>query len=504
MARLRHLSRLSALALLALTAAGLAGCHRKSESATRIAVIGDTTAPWRDPWTPAARATTAGRLLADSLGEGLVAFDAEGKVVPGLADRWIVADDGQSYIFRLRGAAWADGGQMNTESVRQGLRAAIAAQKDRPLAAALSAIEDIRAMTGRVIEIRLSRPMPQFLPLLALPELALPPRQHLAGPMVLKAEGADALLSAVPPEKRGLPSVEDWARTAHPLHLAVMPAAQAIATFNAGKLDVVLGGSFTDLPPVARGPLSGAALGKGGLKLDPVVGLFGLVVENEDGLLAHAANREALSMAIDRASLTTQIGVPGWQGTTRLIAPGSEADTGMVIERWPEMDLAGRRTLAAQRIAQWTKASGQPAHLRIALPGGAGGDALAVLLQTSFAAIGVSVQRVDMKAPADLRLIDEVNGEPSPDWFLQRFGCAMHPHACSTMADDLTRQALEAPDPANAKPLFAQAERAMLNENVFLPLGAPVRWSLVSGESQGFALNRWGLHSLLPMAIRAR
>jgi peptide/nickel transport system substrate-binding protein/oligopeptide transport system substrate-binding protein len=173
-------------------------------------VIGDTAAPWRDPWTPAARATTAGRLLADSLGEGLVAFDAEGKVVPGLADRWIVADDGQSYIFRLRGAAWADGGQMNTESVRQGLRAAIAAQKDKPLSAALSAIEDIRAMTGRVIEIRLSRPMPQFLPLLALPELALPPRQHLAGPMALKAEGADALLTALPPEKRGLPSVEDW------------------------------------------------------------------------------------------------------------------------------------------------------------------------------------------------------------------------------------------------------------------------------------------------------
>jgi peptide/nickel transport system substrate-binding protein/oligopeptide transport system substrate-binding protein len=111
------------------------------------------------------------------------------------------------------------------------------------------------------------------------------------------------------------------------------------------------------------------------------------------------------------------------------------------------------------------------------------------------------VQRVDLRAPADLRLIDEVNGEPSPDWFLQRFGCALHPHACSPAADGLTHQALEAPDPASAKPLFAQAERALLNENVFLPLGAPVRWSLVSGESQGFALNRWGLHSLLPMAI---
>jgi peptide/nickel transport system substrate-binding protein/oligopeptide transport system substrate-binding protein len=161
-------------------------------------------------------------------------------------------------------------------------------------------------------------------------------------------------------------------RTARPLYLSVMPAAQAIAAFNAGKLDVVLGGSFTDLPPVGHGPLSGGPLGKGGLKLDPVVGLFGLVVENEDGLLAHAANREALSMAIDRASLTTQIGVPGWQGTTRLIAPGSEADTGMVIERWADMDLDGRRTLASQRIAQWARVSGQGRICESPCPAGRG------------------------------------------------------------------------------------------------------------------------------------
>ncbi|WP_068092969.1 ABC transporter substrate-binding protein [Novosphingobium rosa] len=483
-----------ALALLALAAGGMSGCHRKSESATRIAVIGEPGAPWL----PAQRNSLAGHLLSASLGEGLVSFDAEGKVVPGLAERWIVADDGQSYIFRLRGAAWADG-QMSAESVRQGLRNAIAALKGTPEAPDFAAVEDIRAMTGRVIEIRLSRPMPQFLPLLALPEMALPPRQRLAGPMVLKQDGISAVLSPVPPEKRALPPLEDWARVAHPLRMSVMPAAQAIAAFNAGRLEMVLGGSFADLPSGGR-----TLLGKTTLRLDPVVGLFGLAVENEEGLLSSAALREALSMAIDRPAMTAQIGVPNWQNTTRLIAPGSAADTGLVIERWADMDLPARRTLAAQRVAQWVKVSGGPARLRVALPVGPGADALAARLRADFATIGVEVQRVDHKAPADLRLIDEVNGEPTPGWFLQRFGCALRPQACSPAADALTAQALDAPDANAARGLFAQAEGAMLGENLFLPLGAPVRWSLVAGDSLGFALNRWGLHSLPPMAIRSR
>ena len=41
--------------------------------------------------------------------EGLVALDADGAVVPAIAERWIVADDGASYIFRLRNSDWPDG-----------------------------------------------------------------------------------------------------------------------------------------------------------------------------------------------------------------------------------------------------------------------------------------------------------------------------------------------------------------------------------------------------------
>ena len=40
----------------------------------------------------------------------------------------------------------------------------------------------------------------------------------------------------------------------------------------------------------------------------------------------------------------------------------------------------------------------------------------------------------------------------------------------------------------------------MTQDNIYIPLGAPIRWSLVAGEGAGFAVNRWGLHSLIALA----
>ena len=61
-------------------------------------------------------------------------------------------------------------------------------------------------MTGRVIEIRLSSPMPDFLQLLAQPELGVLHRGMGAGPMELARDRAVARLTLLPPEARGLPT----------------------------------------------------------------------------------------------------------------------------------------------------------------------------------------------------------------------------------------------------------------------------------------------------------
>ena len=67
--------------------------------------------------------------------EGLVGLDAEGQVIPALADRWIVTDDGRSFIFRLRDGTWPETRvpilAMHGELIAQGEQRAIVVEAHR-------------------------------------------------------------------------------------------------------------------------------------------------------------------------------------------------------------------------------------------------------------------------------------------------------------------------------------------------------------------------------------
>jgi len=123
----------------------------------------------------------AGQQMREATVDGLVGFDGAGQVAPALADRWIVTDDGKSYIFRMRDGVWPDGSELTGESVRDSLRRALVELRGTSLGLDLAPVSDIRAMAGRVVEIRLSTPMPDLLQLLAQPELGLTRRGRGSG-----------------------------------------------------------------------------------------------------------------------------------------------------------------------------------------------------------------------------------------------------------------------------------------------------------------------------------
>lgn len=478
-----------------------AACHGPAQQQPLRVVMVDDSGP--APLDRALRAATT---------EGLVSLDEEGKVVPGLAERWIVADEGRGYIFRLRDSAWPDGTKLSGETARQALRRAIAAQKGRALGEDLSVIEDIRAMAGRVIEIRLAQPMPNFLQLLAQPELGLEHRGQGAGPMRRKhVEGLD-WLTPISPDVRGLPMPEGWAATVRPLSIRTMGGEKAVAQLLAGQVDVVLGGRITDLPPIQRG-----LLGQRGARFDVAPGLFGLMVENESGFLAVQPNRAALAMVIDRAGLVNAMGmqaggIPGWSPTTRLISPG--IGEVQLPERWSDMDMDHRRAVAVERVAVWRKAreatvrpeDGDGLELRIAMPGGAGANVLFTRLAQDVAAIGLRLRRVGMSESADLRLIDEVARYPSPVWFFNQLHCGVHP-VCTPNVDHLAAQTWDV-EPSLAPALYGEAEREVLEANLFIPLALPVRWTMLgkggANGLRGLVSNAYGVHPLFPLADAAR
>ncbi|HUD29678.1 MAG TPA: ABC transporter substrate-binding protein [Novosphingobium sp.] len=476
-----------------LAAVSLAGCSAYDNSALDVAVVDGVA----DPSGADSRLAPADQLLRAATAEGLVAFDAAGRVVPALADRWIVTDDGQSYIFRLREGNWPGGDPLTADSARKAIRAGLKALGDTPLARDLEGIEDVRAMAGRVIEIRLNRPMPYLLQLLAQPELGLDHDDRGAGPMTLKRTGMVAALTPIEPSRLGLPAVDGWAARTRRIQLHPLPGPAAIEAFNSGEVDLVLGGRIQDFMLTRS-----VGILRGTIQLDPVVGLFGLQVMTDKGFLAEAANREALAMAIDRPALIAPFGVGGWSPTTRIVTPSLDGDLGTIGERWSEQSLEDRRALSASRVRAWHGEGGQPGPVRLQvwLPEGGGSQLLFTRLRTDFATIGVGLERAKDADGADLALVDDVARYPRAAWFLNRLSCQGRRALCSPEADARVAEAAKAPTPAERAALLTEGEAELTATNVFIPFGTPIRWSLVRGSVDGFATNAWGWHPLMPLS----
>jgi peptide/nickel transport system substrate-binding protein/oligopeptide transport system substrate-binding protein len=470
----------------------LSACGQSRDGTLEIVVMGDATALKES----GQRLSPPALLLRSATHEGLVGFDEQGRVVPALADRWIVTDNGQSYIFRLRDGTWPDGRRITADGAALALRKAIAGLKGRALGLDLAAIDEVRVMADRVIEIDLSSPVPELLTLLAQPELALTWRGKGTGPMARGEDENGALTyTLIPPEQRGLPKQPDFARRARKLAVTLASPDKAVALFNDGYADVLLGGRIDTIP------LAGSiGLTRGNVQLDPVIGLFGLMVDSTQGFLGAAANREALAMAIDREAVLGRFNIGGWQATTRLVSPDVEDDLGTIGERWQGMSTEERQAQAAARVAAWKSGGRSIPTLNIAMPGGAGSSLVFQQLQTDFARIGLSIRRVGERDRADLRLIDVAARYGRATWFLNQLSCTVQKAVCSPVGDERVAEARKSADTASRAALLAEAEAEITAANGFIPIARPLRWSMVRSGTPGFAASPWGWHPLPPMA----
>lgn len=493
-AQLARILKIASLLALALPAA----CGSSDSGQMNVVAIGQV----GDPFANGVQLALAGQLVRSSIAEGLVALDDQGRVIPALADRWIVTDDGKSYIFRLRDGTWRDGSEITARSATLALRNAIRALRGTALGLDLGGIDEVREMAGRVVEIRLTHPMPHFLQLLAQPELGLTRSGEGAGPMRLTREDNLAVLTPIPPDELGLPAVENWDDKTRPVGLLALSGEEAVRRFNAGETDLVLGGGIVDFPRTAS-----VGILRGTIQLDPVEGLFGLRVMSDDGFLADPGNREALTLAVDRDALIAPFGVDGWKATDRIVPPGLEGDGNAAGDRWPEMTIESRRALAASRVVRWQEGregEDRGVSLSIWLPQGPGADLIFKRVAQDFAAIGVTARRAGPRETGDLRFVEIVSRYPHASWFLHRFNCRIDDGLCEPRADARLAEARGAEDVAERAALMAEAEQLLTEANVFIPFGSPIRWALVRGDVIGFSTNSWGWHPLMPMALRAK
>ncbi len=423
--------------------------------------------------------TSAGQLMFGATAQGLVSYDAGGEVIPGLAQRWIVVDDGLSYIFRLRRANWLNGNRVDAREVRRLLLSRISREGERDPYGVMAAVSDVKAMTGDVLEIRLLAPQPDFLLAMAQPEMGIALSGGGTGPYRRTEEEAEKgvfLLAPVVDADEGIaePTVHEQ------LLVRAERASKALVRFANGKTDLVLGGTLAEFPYIALSDVPTKAV-----RFDPVQGLFGLTLSPRTPMFEDAHVREALSMAIDRQAIIAYFDMNRWKIAEQILPQQLNLPHPPTVPSWSSMSMEERRSFAAGVMARWRAQHGDKSlNLTIALPPGPGMGLLFLSLRTQLKAIGINAHLVAKNG--DLTLIDQVAPYDSVAWYLGQLSCARKVH-CDKAAEALLKQSVTATNMTDRLLALGQAEPLIQRHNGFIPLAMPVRWSLVTSRLNGFS-----------------
>jgi oligopeptide transport system substrate-binding protein len=177
-------SRFRALILTAAAAFCLAGCNRAMDRADLVLLNGaepETLDPSLMTGQPEGR-------LAGALFEGLTSLDADGKTVPGVAEKWEISPDGKVYTFHLRkDARWSNGEPVTARDFRDSWRRTLAPETAAEYSYQLYYLRNGKAfadgkitdfsqcgavaLDDQTLQVTLEDPTPFFLDLCATPPL---------------------------------------------------------------------------------------------------------------------------------------------------------------------------------------------------------------------------------------------------------------------------------------------------------------------------------------------
>jgi peptide/nickel transport system substrate-binding protein len=445
-------------------------------------------------------------IVADAVSAGLTARDPAGLVVPGLAQSWRVADDGRSIVFRLREARFADGRPVTAADVVASLERARQGRAGALTRELMAGVTAVSAPLDTVIELTLSTPQPELIELLATPPLAIRPRRPsgTAGPFL----AAQAPATPGEPPRTDLSRNPAWYGADRPgiaaATVRTMTADTAIARFNRGEAELVLGGGLDGL-----GNARVTARRETLILEQPRAALL-LLVNHGHEALAKPEVRRALQLAIDRAALGPALFGSQAAAPVAAVAPGNIAGYTPPAPGWAEAPLVARQEQARKLLAAAGAAT--PLALAVATPDSAADARLLEAVAADLAEIGVTLSLV-RRAPADharaiasgdfeLALVRRDTPIDSPLPFLLPLRCRKNrAGVCLPEADRLLAESWDAPSRAERLAKLAEAERLWAEDAAVIGLLQPLGWSLVSPRLRGFAPNPSGSHALRHLTL---
>jgi ABC-type transport system substrate-binding protein len=457
--------------------------------------------------TPINPIRTYARLERGSIQSGLLSFDRSGQVAGAAARSWAVSPDGLQYVFRLRKTArWSDGATLTADDAAKALDRLIDPDErgHSPLAPMFDAVEAVASPAPEVVEIRLSRPYPPLLALVAHPAMTIDNgKRAVTGPFlrVMEADPARAVRLRANPAWFAAKTQKLSRVTLQPMNTDA-----AIAAFRSGKADIVTGAALGGL--VAAQQAGGRA---GLLHVEPALGYVEIEFGADAGALQDPRLRQAMSMAIDRPTIAQSLfAVPAIGAQLSLIPQRRSMGQG-AVPPWtaalPDARLAEAQGLAAAAGAT----PSQPLTLTMEVPDSTEFTAIVQALAQSWEPLGIIVRARLRSEPMheafvakrrfQLAIVERISPVPAPDWFLDALRCTrIEAWRCSPEADAALDRAAATGDLAQR----ALAERLLLERVPVIPLISTARWHLVSQAVDGWADNEQGAHPLSQLSVSGR
>jgi oligopeptide transport system substrate-binding protein len=467
------------------------------------------------------------RVLLDSM-VGLTMADASDKVAPGTAERWETSADGLTWTFYLRDAVWSDGVPLTADdfvfSLRRILNPATAAEYASllyPILGAQAVNEGkaapetlgVRAVTPRILEIRLEHPAPYLLQL-AKHQTMYPVPRHVVekygnawskpehyvsnGPYTIVSWKLGDRIKAVKN-----PRYWDAAKVCVD-QISYYPTTDNITAerqVRNGELDMNADIQSNRIA-LLREQMPGY------VRTHTYLGVSYLTYNNSVVALRDVRVRRALAMAIDREFITKKLMRGGQQPAYTFVPPGVANYQAVQPPEWAAWPFEKRQAEARRILAEAGYGPGRPLKIEIKHRNSADPSLIMPAIQADWKSIGVEArlaQNEPQIAYAAYRARDFEVGDAAwvadyndPMTFLylmnsttgaQNYGDYKNP-----AFDALLKKADNEPDAAVRAGYLAQAERIMLDDATIAPVFFYVNKNLVSPRVTGWIANLGDIH----------
>ena len=471
-----------------------------------------------------ASTVTEGHVL-DELYEGLVVYDGEGRLQPGVARSWDVSADKLVYTFHLRpDARWSDGSQVTAEDFAFALRRLMDPKTGAQYASILHTLKNARrvntggmpldalgarALDPLTLQLTLEHPAAYLLAQLthftALP-LHRPSLARWGASFTraghLVTNGAFVLKDYVPNDRLVLaknPYFHDAAqvRLESEIIFPLEDHSAALRRFMAGEID-----SYPDVP-IDQIRFVRATLGRE-LKVAPNLGSYFWAFDTRNPPFSDPRVRNALAMVIDRDFLARTI----WGGTMlpgfSFVPPGIPSYGKPSSVTWKDESPFAREDDAMRLMAEAGYGPGHPLRLTFRYNQSENHKATAIAVADMWRTLGVAMDFVVTDANSHYAFL--ASGQPydvvRSSWWAD-FPDAQnflflgesdnkglnYAHFSDPAYDALMRAAEVEPDAANRSAILHQAESLMLAQQPYLTLMTYQAPDLVSPQLRGWSTN---------------